>query len=218
LETEKKSMTDKPPRPIRILLADDHHVLRQGVRALAADERDMEFVAEASSGREAIEEFRKHRPDVVLMDLQMPDMNGIDAMITIRNEFPDARFIVLTTYAGDVQISRALKAGARAYLLKSLLRRELLDTIRAVHAGQKRIPAEVAAKVADHLADDSLTSREIDVLKLIAAGNANKIVADKLSITEETVKGHVKSILSKLGANDRTHAVTIGLKRGIIEL
>jgi DNA-binding NarL/FixJ family response regulator len=211
-------MTDKPSSPIRILLADDHHVLRQGVRALAADERDMEFVAEASSGREAIEEFRKHRPDVVLMDLQMPDMNGIDAMIAIRNEFPDARFIILTTYAGDVQISRALKVGARAYLLKSLLRRELLDTIRAVHAGQKRIPAEVAAQVANHLADDSLTSREIDVLKLIAAGNANKIVADKLSITEETVKGHVKSILSKLGANDRTHAVTIGLKRGIIEL
>jgi DNA-binding NarL/FixJ family response regulator len=211
-------MTDKPPRPIRILLADDHHVLREGVRALAADEVDMEFVAEAASGQEAIEEFRKHRPDVVLMDLQMPDMNGIDAMIAIRNDFPDARFIVLTTYAGDVQISRALKAGARAYLLKSLLRRELLDTIRAVHAGQKRIPAEVAAQVADHLADDSLTAREIDVLKLIALGNANKIVADKLSITEETVKGHVKSILSKLGANDRTHAVTIGLKRGIIEL
>jgi len=218
LETEKKSMTDKPSRPIRILLADDHHVLRQGVRALAADELDMEFVAEASSGHEAIEQFRKHQPDVVLMDLQMPDMNGIDAMIAIRDEFPDARFIILTTYAGDVQISRALKAGARAYLLKSLLRRELLDTIRAVFAGQKRIPAEVATQVADHLADDSLTSREIDVLKLIAAGNANKIVADKLSITEETVKGHVKSILSKLGANDRTHAVTIGLKRGFIEL
>ena len=211
-------MTDKPSRPIRILLADDHHVLRQGVRALAADELDMEFVAEASSGHEAIEQFRKHQPDVVLMDLQMPDMNGIDAMIAIRDEFPDARFIILTTYTGDVQISRALKAGARAYLLKSLLRRELLDTIRAVFAGQKRIPAEVAAQVADHLADDSLTSREIDVLRLIAAGNANKIVADKLSITEETVKGHVKSILSKLGANDRTHAVTIGLKRGIIEL
>ena len=218
METEKKSMTDKPSRPIRILLADDHHVLRQGVRALAADELDMEFVAEASSGHEAIEQFRKHQPDVVLMDLQMPDMNGIDAMIAIRDEFPDARFIILTTYAGDVQISRALKAGARAYLLKSLLRRELLDTIRAVFAGQKRIPADVAAQVADHLADDSLTSREIDVLRLIAAGNANKIVADKLSITEETVKGHVKSILSKLGANDRTHAVTIGLKRGIIEL
>jgi DNA-binding NarL/FixJ family response regulator len=211
-------MSDKPSKPIRILLADDHHVLREGIRALAADERDMEFVAEASSGQEAIQEFRKHRPDIVLMDLQMPDMNGIDAMIAIRAEFPGARFIVLTTYAGDVQISRALKAGARAYLLKSLLRRELLDTIRAVHAGQKRIPSEVAAQVADHLADDALTSREIEVLRLIAAGSANKIVADKLSITEETVKGHVKSILSKLGANDRTHAVTIGLKRGIIEL
>ena len=211
-------MTDKQSKPIRILLADDHHVLREGIRALATDEHDMAFVAEASNGQEAIEEFRKHRPDVVLMDLQMPDMNGIDAMIAIREEFPDARFIILTTYTGDVQISRALKAGARAYLLKSSLRKELLDTIRAVHAGQKRIPAEIAAQVADHLADDSLTSREIDVLRLIAAGNANKIVADKLSITEETTKGHVKSILSKLGANDRTHAVTIGLKRGIIEL
>ena len=211
-------MTGHPNAPIRILLADDHPILRQGVRALAADEVDMEFVAEASSGLEAIEEFRKHRPDVVLIDLQMPGMNGLEAIIAIREEFPEARFIVLTTYAGDAQILRALKAGARAYLLKSLLRRELLDTIRAVHAGQKRIPAEIAAQLADHLADDSLTSREIDVLRLIAAGNANKIVADKLSITEETVKGHVKSILSKLGANDRTHAVTIALKRGIIQL
>jgi DNA-binding NarL/FixJ family response regulator len=148
----------------------------------------------------------------------MPDMNGIDAMIAIRNEFPDARFIILTTYAGDVQVSRALKAGARAYLLKSLLRKELLDTIRAVHAGQKRIPSDLAAQVADHIADDSLTPREIEVLRLIAAGNANKLIADQLSIAEETVKGHVKNILSKLGANDRTHAVTIGLKRGIIEL
>ena len=207
-----------PPSPIRILLADDHPVLRQGIQALAADESDMEFVAEASNGREAIEQFRKYRPDITLMDLQMPDMNGIDAMIAIRNEFPDARFIILTTYAGDVQVSRALKAGARAYLLKSFLRKELLDTIRAVHAGQKRIPSDLATQVADHIADDSLTFREIEVLRLIAAGNANKLIADQLSIAEETVKGHVKNILSKLSANDRTHAVTIGLKRGIIEL
>ena len=207
-----------PPNHIRILLADDHPVLRQGIQALAADERDMEFVAEASNGREAIDQFRKHRPDITLMDLQMPDMNGIDVMITIRNEFPDARFIILTTYAGDVQVSRALKAGARAYLLKSFLRKELLDTIRAVHAGQKRIPSDLATQVADHIADDSLTFREIEVLRLIAAGNANKLIADQLSIAEETVKGHVKNILSKLSANDRTHAVTIGLKRGIIEL
>jgi DNA-binding NarL/FixJ family response regulator len=207
-----------PPSPIRILLADDHPVLRHGIQALAADECDMQFVAEASNGHEAIDQFRKHQPDVTLLDLQMPDMNGIDAMIAIRNEFPDARFIILTTYAGDVQVSRALKAGARAYLLKSLLRKELLDTIRAVHAGQKRIPSDLAAQVADHIADDSLTPREIEVLRLIAAGNANKLIADQLSIAEETVKGHVKNILSKLGANDRTHAVTIGLKRGIIEL
>ncbi len=207
-----------PTRPIRILLADDHPVLRQGIRALAADERDMQFVGEASNGREAIEQFREHRPDVTLMDLQMPGMNGIDAMNAIRIEFPDARFVILTTYAGDVQISRALKAGARAYLLKSSLRKDLLDTIRAVHAGHKRIPADLALEVADHIADDSLTAREIEVLKLIASGNANKLVADRLSITEETVKGHVKNILSKLGANDRTHAVTIGLKRGIIDL
>ena len=204
--------------PIRILLADDHPVLRQGIQALASDERDMQFVAEASNGLEAIEQFRKHQPDIALMDLEMPGVNGIEAMIAIRNEFPDARIIILTTYAGDVRISRALKAGARGYLLKSLLRKELLDTIRAVHAGQKRIPADLATQVADHVADDTLTLREIEVLGAIAAGNANKLIADKLSITEETVKGHVKNILSKLGANDRTHAVTIGLKRGIIEL
>jgi DNA-binding NarL/FixJ family response regulator len=207
-----------PPKAIRILLVDDHPVLRQGILALAADERDMEFVAEASNGREAIEQFRKHRPNVVLMDLQMPDMNGTDAMIAIRNEFPDARFIILTTYSGDVQVSRALKAGARAYLLKGSLRKELLDTIRAVHAGQKRIPPDLAAQLADHIADDILSLREIEILRLVAVGNSNKLIADKLSIAEETVKGHLKSILSKLGANDRTHAVTIGLKRGIIEL
>jgi DNA-binding NarL/FixJ family response regulator len=206
------------PKPIRIALVDDHPLLRQGIAALISDQPDLQLVGQASNGLEAIEQFRLHRPDLMLMDLQMPGMNGIDAMSAIRAEFPDARFVVLTTYTGDVQIVRALKAGARAYLLKSLLHRELLDTIRAVHAGQKRIPPEIAAELADHAADDSLTPREIEVLRLIAAGNANKIVADKLSITEETVKAHVKNILSKLDANDRTHAVTIGLKRGIIEL
>jgi DNA-binding NarL/FixJ family response regulator len=206
------------PKPIRIALVDDHPILRQGIAALISDQPDLQLVGQASNGLEAIEQFRLHRPDVMLMDLQMPGMNGIDAMSAIRGEFPDARFVVLTTYTGDVQIVRALKAGARAYLLKSLLHRELLDTIRAVHAGQKRIPPEIAAELADHAADDALTPREIEVLRLIAAGNANKIVADQLSITEETVKAHVKNILSKLDANDRTHAVTIGLKRGIIEL
>jgi DNA-binding NarL/FixJ family response regulator len=204
--------------PIRIAIADDHPLLRQGIAALLTDQPDMQIVAQASTGLEAIEKFRAHQPDLMLMDLQMPGMNGIDAMIAIRSEFPEARFIVLTTYAGDVQIVRALKAGARAYLLKSLLHRELLDTIRAVHAGQKRIPPEIAAQLADHAADDSLTAREIEVLRNIAEGCSNKIVADRLSITEETVKAHVKNILSKLGANDRTHAVTIALKRGIIEL
>ena len=206
------------PKPIRIALVDDHPILRQGIAALISDQPDLLLVGQASNGLEAIEQFRLHRPDVMLMDLQMPGMNGIDAMSAIRGEFPDARFVVLTTYTGDVQIVRALKAGARAYLLKSLLHRELLETIRSVHAGNKRIPPEIAAELADHAADDQLTPREIEVLRLVAAGNANKIVADRLSITEETVKAHVKNILSKLDANDRTHAVTIGLKRGIIEL
>jgi DNA-binding NarL/FixJ family response regulator len=203
---------------IRILVVDDHPVLREGIAALLDDEKDIKIVAEASNGREAIEQFRIHKPDVTLMDLQMPDVNGIDAIIAVRSEFPQARFIVLTTYAGDVHVSRALKAGAQAFLLKSLLRKELLDTIRAVHAGHKRIASDVAAELADHFGDDPLTAREVEVLRLIAAGNANKLIADQLSITEETVKGHVKNILSKLAANDRTHAVTIGLKRGIIEL
>jgi len=204
--------------PIRVVLADDHPLLRQGVAALLADQPDIRLLAEASTGREAIELFRTHRPDLALMDLQMPDMNGIDAMIAIRSEFPEARFIVLTTYTGDVQIVRALRAGARAYLLKSLLHRELLDTIRAVHAGQKRIPPEIAAELAEHATDDDLTPREVEVLRLIANGSANSTVADQLGITEETVKAHVKNILSKLNANGRTHAVTIALKRGIIEL
>jgi DNA-binding NarL/FixJ family response regulator len=206
------------PSTIRILCVDDHPLLREGIAALVTSQSDMKLVAEASTGREALEQFRKYRPDLTLMDLEMPDMNGIEAMIAICAEFPEARIIILTTYKGDVQVLRALRAGARAYLLKSLLRKELLETIRAVHAGQKRIPPEVASQLADHAIDGSLTAREIDVVRLIAAGNANKLIADQLSITEETVKGHVKNILSKLGANDRTHAVTIALKRGIIEL
>ena len=206
------------PNLIRILAVDDHPMLREGIASLVASQSDMELVAEASTGREALKQFRNHRPDLTLMDLQMPDMDGIEAMIAIRDEFPEARIIVLTTYKGDVQVLRALKAGARAYLLKGLLRKELLETIRAVYAGQKRIPPEVAAVLADHAVDEALTAREIDVLRLIAGGNANKLIGDQLSITEETVKGYVKSILSKLGASDRTHAVTVALKRGIIDL
>ena len=203
---------------IRILVVDDHPLFRQGVAELIELQSDMTLVAEASNGREALQQCRAQRPDVTLMDLQMPGMNGVDAILAIRGEFPEARIVVLTTYTGDAQIVRALKAGAQAYLLKSMLRRELLDTIRAVHNGQRRIPPEVAVQLGEHTADDSLTSREIEVLRLIAAGKANKLVASDLSITEETVKGHVKSILSKLGASDRTHAVTIALKRGMIEL
>jgi DNA-binding NarL/FixJ family response regulator len=215
---ERNEIVSANPSLIRILAVDDHPMLREGIAALLGSQSDMKLVAEASTGREALEQFRKHRPDLTLMDLQMPDMDGIEAMAAICSEFPQARIIVLSTYRGDVQVLRALKAGARAYLLKSLLRKELLDTIRAVHAGQKRIPSEVAAELADHAIDDALTSREIDVLRLIAGGNANKLIADQLSITEDTVKGHVKNILSKLGASDRTHAVTIALKRGIIDL
>jgi DNA-binding NarL/FixJ family response regulator len=203
---------------IRVLAVDDHALLRDGIAALIGNQADMELVAEASNGREAVELFRQHHPDVTLMDLQMPEMGGIDALSAIRGEFPEARIIVLTTYAGDVQVFRALKAGARGFLLKGLLRKELLDTIRAVHAGQKRLPPEIAAEVAEHATDETLTPREIDVLRLIAGGNANKEIAAQLSVTEETVKGHVKNILAKLGASDRTHAVTIGLKRGVIEL
>ena len=203
---------------IRILSVDDHALLRKGIAALVNVEPDMKLVAEASSGEEAIKEFKKQRPDVTLMDLQMPEMSGIEATIAIRADFPNARIIVLTTYPGDAQVIRALKAGARAYLLKAHLNRELLEAIRAVHAGQKRIPPELAAELAEHAGEDQLTSREVDVLRLIAAGNANKEIAGQLSIAEETVKNHVSNILAKLHAKDRTHAVTTALKRGIIQL
>src|SRR6266446_1344388 len=205
------------PRPIRILAVDDHPVVRQGIAGLVAVHSDMSLVAEASNGREAIHQFRAHHPDVTLMDLQMPEMGGVDAMIAIRGEFPEARIIVLTTYTGDVQVLRALKAGARGYLLKNSLHKELLETIRAVHAGRKALSAEASYQLAEHATDDALTPAEVRVLRLIAEGNANKEIAAQLSISEETVKGQVRNILSKLGANDRTHAATIGLKRGIIE-
>ena len=203
---------------IRVLSVDDHPLLREGIAALIGNQADMTLVAEACNGREALEHFRRHRPDITLMDLQMPEMSGIDAISAIRGEFPEARIIVLTTHAGDFQVSRAIKAGARAYLLKGMLRNELLETIRAVHAGQKRVSAEIAVELAEHATDDSLTPREIDVLRLVARGNANKEIAGRLSLAEETVKSHVKNVLSKLGASDRTHAVTIALKRGIIDL
>jgi len=206
------------PNLIRILTVDDHSLLRKGIAALVNAEPDMKLIAEASNGQEAIEKFRSLHPDVTLMDLQMPDMNGAEAIARIRDEFPEARIVVLTTYSGDAQVLKALKAGARGYILKGHVHRELLETIRGVHAGQRRIPPDIATELAQYAADDALSPREIDVLRLIAAGNSNKLIADQLSIGEATVKSHVTNILSKLSANDRAHAVTIGLKRGIIEL
>ena len=206
------------PHPIQVLTVDDHPLLRKGIVGLVNAESDMKVVAEASTGLEATKQFKQHRPDITLMDLQLPDMSGIEATIAIRREFPEARIIVLTTYAGDVQVVGALKAGARGYLLKAEANEELLDTIRSVHAGHRCIHPEVAAELAEYTGREALTVREIEVLRLIAIGNANKEIGAKLSIGEDTVKRHVTNILGKLDANDRTHAVTIALKRGIIEL
>lgn len=204
--------------PIRVLVVDDHQLIRVGIATLLLPEPDMKLVGEASNGREAISKFRECNPDITLMDLQMAEMSGFDAILAIRDEFPGARIIVLTTYTGDAQAHRAIKAGAQGYLLKNLLHKELLQTIRAVHAGRRVVAVDIAAQVAEHAGEENLTPKEIEVLRLIASGNANKEVAAQLNITEETVKSRVKNILEKLGANDRTHAVTIGLKRGIIEL
>ena len=203
---------------IRILSVDDHPLLREGIAMLIENQPDMQLVAQAATGREAIEQFRLHRPDVTLMDLRLPDISGIDALIAIRTESPDACVVMLTTFEGDVEIQRALEAGARGYLLKTTPAKELVEVIRQTHAGKKRIPAEVAAHLAEHMGEDALTPREVEVLKHLADGNRNKDIGERLFISEETVKVHIKHIMEKLGANDRTHAVTIAIKRGIIQL
>jgi DNA-binding NarL/FixJ family response regulator len=209
-------MMSKPP--IRVLSVDDHPLLREGIAAIVNNEPDMTMVAQASTGREAIQQHRVHAPDVTLMDLRLPDMSGIDTMIAIRSSTPDARIVMLTTFEGDVEIQRALAAGARGYVLKSMPPRELADVIRHVHAGRKQIPAAVAAQLAEHLGEESLTERERDVLLHVAAGNRNRDIGELLAISEETVKVHMKHIMEKLGASDRTEAVTIAVRRGIIEL
>ncbi len=203
---------------IRILSVDDHPLLREGIAAVINSQQDMCVIADASSAKDAIEQFRKHKPDVTLMDLRLPDKSGIDTMISIRTEFPEARIIMLTTFEGDVEIQRALEAGARAYLLKSMPPKELLEVIRQVHAGKKRVPPQLAAQLAEHMSDEALTSREIEVLSQIAEGNRNRDIGEKLFITEETVKVHIKNIMGKLGASDRTQAVAIAIRRGIIHL
>jgi DNA-binding NarL/FixJ family response regulator len=203
---------------IRVLSIDDHPLLREGIAAMIKSQPDMTLVAEASTGREGIERFREHRPDITLLDLRLPDMNGIDAMVAIRAEFPEARIIILTTFEGDVEIHRALEAGARGYLLKSMPPKDLLDGIRQVHAGKKRIPPQIVAQLAEHLSDEALTAREVEVLREVAGGNRNRDIAERLFISEETVKVHVKHVMDKLGASDRTEAVAIALRRGIIQL
>lgn len=211
-------MSGLQTQPIRVMAVDDHPMLREGLASVIEGESDMLLVGEATNGAEAIDSYRRLRPDVTLMDLRMPDMSGIEAIERIRREFPAARIVVLTTYKGDVNALGALKAGAAGYLLKSMLRKDLLETIRAVHAGKRRIPPEIASEIAEHAADDALTERETQVLQLVAAGNSNKLIAAELSISEGTVKAHMKSILPKLGAADRTHAVMIAVKRGILDV
>ncbi len=203
---------------IRILCVDDHPLVHEGIATVIRNQPDMTLIAEAFNGRDALQKFREHLPDVTLLDLRLPDMSGIDTMITIRNEFPEARAIILTTFEGDVEIQRALKAGARAYVLKSMPPKELVEVIRKVHAGKKPIPPQIAAQLAEHYGDESLTEREIDVLRQIAGGNRNRDIAEKLFISEETVKVHIKHVMEKLGASDRTQAVAIGVRRGIIQL
>ena len=210
--------TTRDCKVIRILTVDDHQLLREGIAAVLEGQEDMKLVGEASNGLEAIESFRRVRPDVTLMDLRMPDMSGIEAIRAIRAEFPTARIIVLTTYAGDAQAAAALKAGAAGYLLKNLVRKDLTDTIRVVHSGRRSVPSEIAMDIAEHVADDALTDRETQVLRRVAAGKSNKLIAAELNISEGTVKTHMKSILPKLNASDRTHAVMIALKRGILDL
>jgi DNA-binding NarL/FixJ family response regulator len=209
-------MNDQPR--IRVFSVDDHPLLREGIAAIINNQQDMQMIAQAANGKDAIQEFKKHQPDVTLMDLRLPDMNGIDAMIAIRAEFPEARIILLTTFEGDVEIKRALEAGARGYLLKSMPPKELVEAIRHVHSGKKRVPPQLAAQLAEHMSDEALTAREIEVLGQIAGGNRNRDIADQLFISEETVKVHIKHIMEKLGASDRTQAVAIGSRRGIIQL